>query len=124
MVSIDHFQGHGANLHIRLLQTGSLAFVRPTPDLPPSYASVMTVQETSTPAWVPRTVDPGEDKFQDPPPYSVVIASTNMQEQNTEIPSEWHAPSTAPVKKDVAVASVTSGSNSASHTSRTCPHAR
>lgn len=102
------------------LQTVSSAFtVRSTrSDLPPSYASVMSIQGTST---SPRTIDPpGEDKFEDLPPYSVVIASINAQEQNVEASREWHV-SSASMKKNDTVASTTSALASVSHA---YPHPR
>ncbi|XP_011876427.1 PREDICTED: uncharacterized protein LOC105566766 [Vollenhovia emeryi] len=93
-------------------QTGPLTFaIRSTPDLPPSYASVMTVQGTSAPPRVPA--ESHEDKFEDPPPYSIVIASINMQERNAEVSSEQHVPRAGPAKKNDTVASATSGLASA-----------
>ncbi|XP_071566833.1 uncharacterized protein [Temnothorax nylanderi] len=110
-------------------QAGPLAFtMRSAPDLPPSYASVVTVQGTSgTPGQTSGTVDPpGENKFlEDPPPYAIVVASINMQERNAEVSNEPYVLPVALTKKydryDAAVASASSGLASASHT---CPHPR
>lgn len=105
--------------YIRFLQTGSLAFaMRSTPDLPPSYASVMNVQETSAPVRT-STIDPSdENKFEDPPPYSIVIASTNMQERNAVVLNERYMPPAASTKKDdCTVASATSDLATVSHVS-------
>jgi len=99
-----------ACIRSHVLQTGPSALaVRSTPDLPPSYASVTTVQGTSIHARTSMIIDPpGEDKFEDPPPYSIVIASTNMQ--NTEVSRERRVPP-AFTKKDDAAASTTSASH-------------
>lgn len=111
-----------ASPNIRPFQAGSLAFpIRSTPDLPPPYASVATVQGTlpSVRASGTIVVPPGEDKFEDPPPYSIVIASINMRERDAEVSGERHvSPVASPKKHD---ASVTSGLASASHA---CPHPR
>ncbi|XP_012535913.2 uncharacterized protein LOC105836431, partial [Monomorium pharaonis] len=103
-------------------QTGSSVFtVRLPPDLPPSYASVVTVQGTTGPNRTSETVVPGQDKFEDPPPYSIVIASTNAQERNAEVSSENRAPTAASARKDDASVSTISTLNVASHAS---PHSR
>ncbi|XP_012057482.1 PREDICTED: uncharacterized protein LOC105620601 [Atta cephalotes] len=77
--------------------------VHSSPDLPPSYASVMTVQGTSRSTQMLTTINPSsEDKFENPPPYSIVIASINAaQEQNVEMSRERHVPSTK--KNEVAI---------------------
>ncbi|XP_011166192.1 uncharacterized protein LOC105200370 [Solenopsis invicta] len=106
----------------RRQQAGSSPYmVHLTPDLPPSYASVVTVQEASTRA--SNTDDSlGQDKFEDPPPYSIVIASTNVQEQNTEISAEEHVPPpAASTRKDDATISTISTS-ALVFASHTCPN--
>ncbi|XP_018401062.1 PREDICTED: uncharacterized protein LOC108778388 [Cyphomyrmex costatus] len=104
-------------------QAGSSTYaVHSSPDLPPSYASVMTVQGTSRPTQMSTTINPSnEDKFENPPPYSIVIASINAaQEQNVEMSRERHVPSVSTEKNDAAV-STTSALASAS---QTYPHPR
>lgn len=99
------------------MQTGSLPFaMRSTPDLPPSYASVMTVQETPAPAQT-STIDPlDENKFEDPPPYSIVVASIDMQERNAEVSEEQYVPPATSTKKDDStVASATADLATMSH---------
>lgn len=86
-------------------------------DLPPSYASVVTMQTTTSTS--PRVSD--EDKYEDPPSYSVVIASLdNSQNQSAEISSESNVSPFKFTKNRVAnVAAATSAS-----TSLACPHGR
>ncbi|KAH0954226.1 hypothetical protein HN011_001749 [Eciton burchellii] len=89
-------------------------------DLPPSYASVVSMQSSSTSslARIDRSV---EDKFEEPPSYSTVI-NINTQEQNAqEASSVLNMSFAALTKKDdaisassPAVATVISGSASAS----------
>jgi len=89
-------------------------------DLPPSYASVVSMQSSSTSslARIDRSVG---DKFEEPPPYSTVI-NINTQEQNAqEASSVLNMSFAALTKKDdaisassPAVATVISGSASAS----------
>lgn len=82
----------------------------------------MTVQGTSIPIRTSVTIDPpNEDKFEDPPPYSIVITSTNVQERNAQVSSEQHVPPATSSKKDDAVASATSALASVS---LTCPQPR
>jgi len=93
-------------LRVRILQAESSAYaVHSSPDLPPSYASVMTVQGTSRSTQMLTTINPSsEDKFENPPPYSIVIASINAaQEQNVEMSRERHVPSVSTKKNEVAV---------------------
>lgn len=86
-------------------QTGSSTIaVHSTPDLPPSYASVVAVQGPSMSTQTSVTIGPPEDKFENPPPYSIAIASINAQEQNVEISREQPPAST---EKDDAAASTT-----------------
>ncbi|KAL6263837.1 hypothetical protein P5V15_003919 [Pogonomyrmex californicus] len=81
-------------------QAESSAYVtRLNADLPPSYTSVISVQGTLAPQSSVVTDLSGENKFEDPPPYSIAIASMNMQERNAEILGEPHAPSTVSTKK-------------------------
>lgn len=86
-------------------------------DLPPSYASVVTMQ-TTTSTTSPRT--PDEDKYEDPPSYSIVIASLdNSQNRNAEISSESNVPFKFTKNRVANVAAATSAS-----TSLACPHGR
>ncbi|KAL6423700.1 hypothetical protein ACFW04_010299 [Cataglyphis niger] len=83
-------------------------------DLPPSYTSVVTTQ-TTTSAF-PRAFD--DDKYEDPPPYSIVIASlNNTQERNAEISSESGMTSSKFRKNSATDAASAS-------TSLACPHGR
>ncbi|XP_072756551.1 uncharacterized protein [Anoplolepis gracilipes] len=84
-------------------------------DLPPSYASVITTQTTTS------FRASGEDKYKDPPPYSIVIASlNNRQDRNAEISSESKM---LPFKFTTSNAADVAATTSTS-TSVTCPHER
>lgn len=85
-------------------------------DLPPSYTSVTMQTATST---SPQASD--EDKYEDPPPYSVVIASLdNSQNRNVEISSESNVLPFKFTKIGVADGSAATSSS----TSLACPHGR
>ncbi|GAB1863896.1 hypothetical protein CAJAP_04975 [Camponotus japonicus] len=84
-------------------------------DLPPSYTSVTMQTTTST------SQASDEDKYEDPPPYSVVIASLdNSQNPNAEISSESNV---SPFKFTKTRVADVSAATSAS-TSLACPHGR
>ncbi|CAL1679795.1 unnamed protein product [Lasius platythorax] len=87
-------------------------------DLPPSYASVVTTQTTTSTS--PGALS-GEDKYEDPPPYSIVIASLdNTQEnRNAEISSESNVSPSKFTNNAADAAAATSAS-----TSITCPPGR
>ncbi|XP_072766930.1 uncharacterized protein [Anoplolepis gracilipes] len=86
-------------------------------DLPPSYASVVTTQTITSTSFRASS----EDKYKDPPPYSIVIASlNNRQDRNEEISSDSKMLPFKFTKSNAAdVAATTSTS-----TSVTCPHER
>ncbi|KAM0725952.1 hypothetical protein ACS0PU_008033 [Formica fusca] len=86
-------------------------------DLPPSYTSVVTTQTTTSTS--PRVSD--EDKYENPPPYSIVIASlNNTQEQNAEISSESDVSSSKFRKSSAADAAAATSAS----TSLACPQER
>ncbi|KAL0134681.1 hypothetical protein PUN28_001459 [Cardiocondyla obscurior] len=95
-----------------------LAFaVRSPPDLPPSYASVVTVPGSSAPVRASETGgSSGDNKFEDPPPYSIVISSIREQEQNAGISSERCVPPAVSAKRNDIVITVSPDLASASHT--------
>ncbi|XP_011334334.1 uncharacterized protein LOC105277585 isoform X2 [Ooceraea biroi] len=75
-----------------------------TVDLPPSYASVMSAQPTSTPPPASLQIDrSGEDKFEEPPPYSTVINISVQEQTAQEASSVSNTSSSALTKKDDAI---------------------
>lgn len=60
-------------------------------DLPPSYDSAISVQPATLSSRTSLTVDQSDElKFEEPPPYSIVISSINLRNPTTEEIS--HAP--------------------------------
>lgn len=83
-------------------------------DLPPSYASVVTTQTSTTPR-----ASSDEDKYEDPPSYSIVVASLdNTQDRNAGNSCELNVSPPKCTRNNTAAATYSAS------TSITCSHER
>ncbi|XP_012235306.1 uncharacterized protein [Linepithema humile] len=88
-------------------------------DLPPSYASVVAVQ-TPTSAPTILTIDrSGDDKYEDPPSYAIVVASLDTQDRCAETSGLSNVQPFAPAEKNSTAPATISASNS-----YVCSHSR
>jgi len=83
-------------MRLFLQQESSVYAAHLSPDLPPSYASVVSMQTTPTSAPAILSADQsGHDKYDDPPSYAIVVASLDTQEVSGV--SDVQKNSTAPI---------------------------